>query len=139
MSKRSTARRAMTSTDLIFLDLNNQKRVDLLYLLLVHSNRFSSLPELYEIFGKEALIKFLDIFEGQRLTVPSAKDLKKAVREVNIYSRLIDKPKGTRAKVMRELASDYTMTVKDVAGVFAQMRELMQSYKIKKILDPASE
>ena len=139
MSKRSTARRAMTSTDLIFLDLNNQKRVDLLYLLLVHSNRFSSLPELYEIFGKEALIKFLDIFEGQRLTVPSAKDLKKAVREVNIYSRLIDKPRGTRAKVMRELASDYTMTVKDVAGVFAQMRELMQSYKIKKILDPASE
>lgn len=43
------------------------------------------LPELYTIFGKEAFIKFLDIFAGTRISVPTRDEIEESSRNHAIY------------------------------------------------------
>ena len=74
--------------NLSILDKNTAKVIDVLQVALMRVSRFSLLPELYEIFGKETLVKFLDIFAGTIVQVPSREILERAIRDTSIFMRL---------------------------------------------------
>ena len=46
------------------------------------------IPELYEVFGAERLMRFLDLFAGTRFEVPSREVLLRALRDAEIYRAL---------------------------------------------------
>lgn len=91
-----------------FLDKTTKREVDLLYLTLVHSARFTCLPEIYECFGREATIRFLDIFGGMTVQVPSHEALAKSIRDVEIY--LAYKKLGGIAEASRECGENLEIT-----------------------------
>jgi hypothetical protein len=116
------------------LDLLNpmdRKQLDTLYIVLLHYSDHSILPELYEIFGEEAMIRFLDLFGGMTIKVPAHDELKKTIRDVNIYLRLKSSPKYT--ETVKELMNEYELDDKyveqigrEVGAIVEQQREVMR-------------
>ena len=50
--------------------------------------RNTLIPELYEVFGHQDLMRFLDLFAGTRFEVPSRDLILTALRDADIYARL---------------------------------------------------
>jgi hypothetical protein len=61
------------------------KTIELLRVVLIRCDKYSFLPELYDVFGGEATIKFLQIFAGCSFTVPKQDVIKQALQDVEIY------------------------------------------------------
>ena len=53
----------------------NGRQVEAFYVLLVSSGDYTFLPELYDIFGRDTTIKFLDVFAGCKIEVPKVEKL----------------------------------------------------------------
>lgn len=100
------------------------KHVDALQIALLRTGRESLLPELYEIFGKEATIKFLDIFAGTTITVPSRQVVENAIRDTFIYLTL-KKSKSTgrpnSVDVVTDLADRYSIDRDTVNRIYRDM------------------
>ena len=116
-----------------FLDLGTKREVDALYVLLIHSGRYELLPELYEVFGREHLIRFLELFGGTTITVPNTEDLAQAVRDVSIYCRMSAAPKEQQSEVAASLSKEYSVDGTLVLRIYAQMTKLMDRYDLRKI------
>src|SRR5262245_13061178 len=54
-------------------------------------------PELYELFGNQHLMRFLDLFAGTRFEVPSRDLILTALRDADIYARLAARKDTVRA------------------------------------------
>ena len=65
--------------------VDDGRAVDVLLLVLMRDSSETLMPELFEIFGKDALVKFLDIFGGRTIQVPDRAYLVRAARDVDIY------------------------------------------------------
>ena len=72
------------------------RQVDIFHVVLLNAAADTVLPELYEIFGRERMVKFLEIFAGVTIRIPSASIFSDAVRDVMIYQ---DLGKSTDPKV----------------------------------------
>lgn len=117
-----------------YIDNITKRYVDTFYLLLLHSDRYSHLPELYEVFGKEATIKFLNLFSGSTFVIPPARDFERIARDVSIYIRVSTSstPDG-RAAIVTELAREYQITESEVRKLYNLMRDIIASYDIRKV------
>lgn len=71
--------------DMRIMDPRIKRHVDVVHLVLMSYASRSVIPELYEIFGKEAMIKFIDIFAGCTFRVPSREVFERAVMDTEIY------------------------------------------------------
>jgi hypothetical protein len=103
--------------------------IDVLLLVLLHSDEYSLLPDLYEIFGEESLLKFLDIFAGSTITVPSQDQLATAARNVDIYVKTANAAKkSTAARTAMEiqLSEHYEFDRRNVRKVYAEMKDLVE-------------
>ena len=99
------------------------RQVEAFYVLLVSSGSYTFLPELYDIFGRDATIKFLEVFQGCRLSVPKAEKLEKLAREVGIYTRVERAPTSkSRAVVIQRLAEEYELTEDRVRSIYARIK-----------------
>lgn len=93
------------------------------YVLLVSAGNYTFLPELYDIFGREETIKFLEIFQGCTLSVPKADKLEKLAREVSIYTRIERAPTSkSRSTIVRRLAEEYELTEDRVRSIYAKTK-----------------
>lgn len=97
-----------------------EKYVDLWHIVLLRCARNTVLPDLLEVFGKEALIKFLDIFAGTTFRVPSREVLEHSVRDVDIYIQV--KRHGSDA--FRGLCQRYDLTEDQVKSAYYQVRDM---------------
>src|SRR5262245_55180577 len=97
------------------LDKLTKRYLDALYVVLLRSSDQSLLPELYDIFGKELLIKFLDVFAGMQFRVPSREILERAVRDVDIYIRMSD---VRNSEVLEDLSTRHNISKDDVTRIF---------------------
>jgi Mor family transcriptional regulator len=98
------------------------RHVDVFYLALMEAAGDTLLPELYDIFGKEVTIKFLERFEGTQITVPSGDILKAAARKAAIYAALVDADdKDAKAS---ELAREHNMRPAQVLDVYTKAQEM---------------
>jgi hypothetical protein len=78
------------------------------------------IPELYEVFGPERLMRFLDLFAGTRFEVPSRDLILTAVRDADIYATL-----AAHKDTVRGLATKYGVEEHRVADAYARVAALV--------------
>lgn len=116
-----------TSNFAIF-DRGAEDHIDALQVALLRASRGTILPELYEIFGKDKLLQFLDIFSGTTINIPSRKVLEDSIRDTYIYLGLRRaSKKANRKKVMSDVAKDladrYDIDKQTVWSVYEDMKK----------------
>lgn len=93
-------------------------------MVLLNTDSYSLLPELYDVFGEDNLIKFLDVFAGNTITVPGKKKFASAVQKIEIYSRLeVKKNKPT----IKELADEYEVSEKYISNSYLEIKTLVEN------------
>ena len=85
--------------------------IDALYAVLVASDEMQFFPEMLEIFGKESVVKFLDIFAGQTVTVPPRDVLEAKVRDVTLW---LEVSRRGGAGNVADLAKEHGLTESQV-------------------------
>lgn len=105
--------------------LTHNSKVNILLLILLNDDAYSFLPEINDIFGEEAVLKFLDIFSGTTIKVPNNKKLNKSVLEVEIFSRI----EYSKYEVSyKELAKEYSMREDTVERYYLKIKDLLKNY-----------
>ncbi len=96
----------MSKTGAVFTNLHGRE-VEVFYVLLLGSGKYSFLPDLYEIFGRESTIKFLEIFAGCKLKVPTVDQLERIARNTKVYTSVELAHYKRRAIVIENLALEF--------------------------------
>ena len=114
-------------SQLAIFDNSSTGHIDVLQVALTRASRDSILPELYDIFGKDNLLKFLDIFAGTTVKVPPSKVLEDAIRDTFIYltigkAKKARKIKSVIADVVRDLAVRYSISNIEVWSIYNDMQ-----------------
>lgn len=81
---------------------------------------------LFEVFGKENFLKFLDLFAGTEVKVPTKNKLEDAVRQVGIYMELKKASPRKRPPIVRDLAKKFGLTAGEVRKVFVELDKLFE-------------
>lgn len=108
----------------------SQRFLDFMLVVLMEAAGDTHIPNLYEIFGKESFLKFMDVFAGTTLRVPSTKAVEDAMRDVGIYLGLREVALGSRAGAVKNLARRYSMTVGAVRKNFITMENRLARYEL---------
>ena len=119
--------------ELRILDPNMDEYVDVLKVIMLYTDRFSLLPELYEVFGEEHLLRFLDVFAGTIIEVPPPEVLERAVRDVTIYMRMKKSGPVGRGKVISALAEELLISEESVKQTYREVSKIIEQdlgYKI---------
>jgi Mor family transcriptional regulator len=101
------------------LDLDVAQYVDALMVLLVRQYEATHLPDLLSVFGPEKLAKFLTLFAGTTIQVPSTQILYKLARDADIYTTM------KRGGEVAALARRYDMTQSEVVQVRARVARVV--------------
>lgn len=112
------------------LDVVSGKFSSVLQLALLRTCPKSHILELFAIFGKDAFLKFLDLFEGKTLKVPSMEAIERAMKDVIIYSHLKNADPPSKPKLVKLLARKLGLTAGDVRVAYAEMEALMKEYQL---------
>lgn len=115
-----------SSTETVLTSLSG-RQVDVFYLLLVTSGQYTFLPEIYDIFGKEATIKFLEVFAGCRLQIPSVSKLEVLARDTSIYVRIESATAAQRASVIHALADQYDLVEDRIRDIYAETKSKIEN------------
>lgn len=106
------------------LSIQGENKKRLLIMALLNTDQYSFLPELLDIFGEDKLVKFLDVFSGCSIEIPSREKLNRSIREIEIYNRLENsKNKPTHAK----LASEYGVSEEYIRVVHNKVNSMLQN------------
>lgn len=93
---------------------------------------YTFLPELYDIFGREATIKFLDVFAGCKLRVPRLEKLEVLARDTSIYMRIENVSDRQKPAVIKSLAEEYESSEDRIRSYYASTKvKLEQEYGFK--------
>lgn len=95
--------------------------LDLIYIFLLRLGRFTLLPEIYSIFDKEATLKFIELFAGCTIEVPTVEEIQKHARDIIIYSEL-SKKKST----VKELSERYEIPPKVVLEIYQKVKQFVE-------------
>ena len=112
--------------DLLILDPYVGEHVDVLRIVLMCNNEFSYLPEIYDIFGSDKFMKFLDIFSGTKIAVPSFKDLRNAIRNVGIYVRIKNTDDAGVKDIAKDLSREYEIDVPSVMTIYRNVADMVE-------------
>ena len=82
--------------------------------------RNTLIPELYEVFGDQQLMRFLDLFAGVRFEVPSRDLILTALRDADIYATL-----AANKNTVRGLATQYGVEEHRVADAYARVAAIV--------------
>ena len=102
------------------------KRIDSLFAVLVASDETQFFPEFTEIFGKDSLVKFLDIFAGQTIVVPPREIVEAKIRDVTFWMELEKDPES-----VTRLAAEYEMAEHEVRERADAIRVRLKSMGIE--------
>jgi len=111
----------MTSLRIADVDSYYDRKIfkDLLLFALITGNKYSIIPELYTIFGKDNFLKFVDLFGGATIEVPSHEDLLRTVRNVQMFLDVRNQKNGKPSA--SEIASKYGVTKVTVLRAYHSM------------------
>ncbi len=98
------------------------------------SGKYTFLPEIYDIFGREGTIKFLELFAGCTVAVPPIETLQKLARNASVYIRLESSPPAQRAAIIRTIAEEYDLVEDRVRRVYEETKSLFEDTLGFKIL-----
>jgi hypothetical protein len=94
--------------------------IDVFIPVMLRWTRNTLIPELYEVFGNQHLLQFLDLFAGTRVEVPSRDLILTALRDADIYARL-----AARKDTVGSLATKYGLEEHRVADAYARVATIV--------------
>lgn len=118
----------------LIIDEQNFQRVDLIQLVLLDVAYDTHLPEIFEIFGGDSVLKFLEIFAGTTIEIPSREVLERAIRDITVYIQMQRASLTEHPRVVMGLASQYDLTTTRVREIARDMEEKFKQYKMKGML-----
>src|SRR5215471_19126202 len=101
-------------------DKDTSRLTDVFIPVMVAWTRKTLIPELYEVFGSEHLMLFLDLFAGTRVEVPSRDLILTALRDADIYATLT-----AHKDSIRGLATRYGLAEHQVADAYARVAAIV--------------
>lgn len=125
MSLKKPIPKKKRTPDFAIFDTGSVAHIDALQVSLLRAGKHTLLPELYDIFGKERLLKFLDTFAGTTVQVPSKKVLELAIRDTYIYLTLnmsLKSGKKKKSDVVKSLSERYDITGHEVLNIYRDMK-----------------
>lgn len=96
--------------------------MDVFRLVFIHCAQYTVLPELMDIFGSDAVTKFMDIFGGMTIKVPDRSVLERVSRDVDIYVTLSTAEDDALAASV--LSTKYELPEEYVRDVFSRIKKL---------------
>lgn len=109
----------------VFTNIHGRE-AEVFFVLLLTSGKYSFLPELYEIFGKDSTIKFLELFAGMTVEVPSVKRLSSLARDTKVYTRVKNANPSHRATVIKSLAREFSTDEKRIRLIYDRTRTFLE-------------
>ena len=110
-------------------DTVSKEYLDLFQVTLLEVASTTHLPEIYSVFGQECFLKFLDIFSGTTIKVPSRQILDDCMRDVGIYLNLKRAGVDGQAMAVRDLAVQHSLATSKIRKIFVDMGERLKRYK----------
>lgn len=102
--------------------------INILKYVLLSNDEFSILPEILDVFGTENFIKFLNLFAGFVIKIPSSEELSLTLRDIDIYHKMSKCSESNKSFVITDLASKYQINEKDVSRISTSMTEKIEKY-----------
>ena len=94
--------------------------IDVFIPVMLAWTRKTLITELYEVFGHQDLMRFLDLFAGTRFEVPSRDLILTALRDADIYAALT-----THKDSVRGLATKHGVAEHQVADAYARVAAIV--------------
>jgi Mor family transcriptional regulator len=109
--------------ELTILDRKVLDYLNAFHVVLIDAAGDSVLPELVRVFGSKAVIRFLDVFAGMTVTVPSRAVIENSIRDMLIYMRL---KKGLTVDRVTELSNQYDISEETVRCIYYRVKKLLE-------------
>jgi hypothetical protein len=87
----------------------------------------SPVLDLFDIFGKDSFLKFLDVFQGMTVEVPTRAKLEDCMRQVAIYLTLKRTKASARPGAIRTLAQKFGIPAGEVRTLFVELDEMFET------------
>lgn len=107
--------------NLTLIDSNLLKYVDVFHTVLVDIAGDTVLPEVYDIFGPELAIRFLDVFSGCSFQVPSRKVIEGAARKASVFvdmCHLIQDQRYGKRESAERLVDKYGLSAAAIESIY---------------------
>ena len=89
------------------LESPDQLETHIIYILLLRSGKYTFLPELLDVVGREKMVELLQLFAGMQFKFPATSEIEKYAKEVTIFFRVHRAMPKQRASVVKDLADEY--------------------------------
>lgn len=123
------------------LDRISGRVLDFFRIAVQEAFEMTHLPELLDVLGQEKFIALLNVFEGtdfapcphcgKPVRWPLIEEFLDVLRDVDIYSRVTGAAYGSKARVVRDLAREYNMTIGQIQSASKRMEARMRRYYLK--------
>ena len=81
---------------------------------------------MYDVFGRDLTIKFLEVFAGSIIKVPSVKKLEDIGRNTTIYMKLARRKGQNRKMLIKQLSEEYDMEEATIAHIYEDVRKILE-------------
>ncbi len=122
------------------LDKLSNRVMDLFQISVLEAFEMTHLPEMLEVLGRDKFIALLNVFEGTKkmscphcgheVRWPPMDDFLEVLRDIEIYTKISAAAKGSKSRVVRELAGEYNITLGKIRSAHARMERRMKRYSL---------
>ena len=100
----------------------NEDTMEAIRLLLLEKSRYTLLPELYEVFGKDHFLKFLDVFAGSEFQVPDRDTLMRVIENASAY---VSMRRNSHAATVDYLAKRYNVSTTTIWNRYRRTEKIV--------------
>ena len=106
--------------------ISNKAVFDVLFAVLLHDTEETLIPEIYEIFGAEYTIKFLELFAGTVVTVPDRNCVEQAMMDMDIFLTLSEAAPDEQTVAVQRLALKYDRSADAINNRYKRTGHIVQ-------------
>jgi len=116
----------MITNEIGIINPKDEKRINALRMILLYRSEGTLIPELFDVFGRDLLFKFLDIFAGTTVKVPDKDTLRRIIRDTAIYLSLLDNYTDLQVDY---LARRYDISQTEIVNIFEELHTVVYGKK----------
>ena len=99
------------------------KKISSIELSMLLISQHEYMFELYDIFGDELLMKFISIFSGQIIRVPSIEEVRETIEHLNIWLKYSE---YKSKKMLSNLSNDTGYTKVELRSIYSEIDKKMK-------------
>jgi hypothetical protein len=103
-----------------------QLEAHIVSIMLLRSGKYSFLPELLDVVGREQMLSLLQMFAGLQIQFPSTSELERYAKEVSIFFRVHRAKPAQRSAIVKDLADVYLVDEDTVNAIYQKIRKLVE-------------